>query len=136
MAPRTGRISFTAPPGDTRIWTATARLAAERCPGLPPAVLVGIAHVETRLGADLSTSSEGAVGPMQFLPSTWANYATDGDGDGQADIMSPIDAMHGAVRLLCANGGADPRQLRSALWNYNHSPAYVEQVLQVAGLKA
>jgi Transglycosylase SLT domain len=132
----TRRIAFTAAPGDTHTWLANARLAAERCPGLPPEVLVAIGHVETRLGADLTTSSQGAVGPMQFLPSTWETYGTDGDGDGRADIMSPIDAMHGAVRLLCANGGADPSRLRSALWNYNHSPAYVDRVLQLAGLRA
>jgi membrane-bound lytic murein transglycosylase B len=133
---RTRRISFTAAPGDTHTWRANARLAAERCPGLPAEVLVAIAQVETRMGADLTPSSEGAVGPMQFLPSTWAAYGTDGDSDGQTDIMSPIDAMHGAVRLLCANGGADPEQLPSALWNYNHSPAYVERVLELAGLSA
>jgi hypothetical protein len=73
-----------------------------------------------------------AVGPMQFLPSTWAAYGSDGDGDGLSDVMNPADAMQGAARLLCANGGADTGRLPSAIWNYNHSDDYVRQVLALA----
>lgn len=69
---------------------------------------------------------------MQFLPATWRAYATDGNGDGRLEIDSPADAIHSAARHLCANGGADPRRLRKAVWNYNHSQAYVERVLQAA----
>ncbi len=71
---------------------------------------------------------------MQFVPGTWEAYATDGDGDGSADIMNALDALHSAARLLCANGGADPASLRSALWNYNHSEDYVDEVISLAGL--
>ena len=71
---------------------------------------------------------------MQFLPSTWAAYGVDGDGDGHTDVMNTVDAVHGAARLLCANGGADPDRLASALWNYNHSDDYVRQVMSLSRL--
>lgn len=121
-------------PGDAAGWSRVAEVAARTCPGLPSAVLVSIGEVETGLGVLPGTSSAGARGPMQFLPSTWAAYGTDGNGDGVADVMDPIDAVHGAARLLCANGGADPDRLASALWNYNHSDDYVRLVLAVARL--
>jgi len=73
---------------------------------------------------------------MQFLPATWAAYGADGDGDGVADLMDPADALHGAARLLCANGGGDPDRLPAALWNYNHSDDYVRQVLGFARFAA
>jgi hypothetical protein len=69
---------------------------------------------------------------MQFLPATWASYGVDGDGDGVADVFNPADAVPGAARYLCANGGGDPARLRTALWHYNHSHAYVEAVLDQA----
>ena len=119
-------------PGDTASWLPLARQAAATCPGLPSAVLVAIGHVETNLGLLEGASSAGAVGPMQFLPSTWAAYGTDGNGDGVVDVMNPVDAVQGAARILCANGGADPQQLPSAIWNYNHSDDYVRRVLGVA----
>ena len=119
-------------PGDRATWLPLARQAAATCPGLSSAVLVAIGSVESSLGLQTGTSSAGAVGPMQFLPATWEAYGADGDGDGVSDIMNPIDAVHGAARLLCANGGADPHQLHSALWNYNHSDDYVRQVIGLA----
>ncbi|HEX2273982.1 MAG TPA: lytic transglycosylase domain-containing protein [Acidimicrobiales bacterium] len=115
-------------------WRAHAETAAATCPGLPADVLVAIGEVETLLGRYLGPSSAGARGPMQFLPATWSAYGTDGDGDGTADVMNPRDALHSAARLLCANGGAEPGRLRSALWNYNHSTDYVERVVRTAGL--
>jgi soluble lytic murein transglycosylase-like protein len=117
-------------PGHWATWVPLATEAAAGCPGLPAAVLVAIAQVESRLGLLTSTSPAGAEGPMQFLPATWAHYGADGDGDGTADVMNPVDAVHGAARLLCANGGADPDRLASAVWNYNHSDAYVGHVLR------
>jgi hypothetical protein len=119
-------------PGDPATWVPVARQAAATCPGLPSSVLVAISHLESSLGLQPWVSSAGAVGPMQFLPSTWAAYGADGDGDGRHDVMNPIDAVHGAARLLCANGGADPAHLSSALWNYNHSDDYVRQVIGLA----
>lgn len=121
-------------PGDRATWLPLARHAAATCPGLPSSVLVAIGHVESSLGLQPWTSSAGAMGPMQFLPSTWAAYGADGDGDGVTDIMNPVDAVHGAARLLCANGGADPNRLASAVWNYNHSHDYVRQVMSLSRL--
>ena len=119
-------------PGDGVTWLPAARQAAATCPGLPSSVLVAIARVESSLGLQSGVSAAGAVGPMQFLPSTWAAYGADGDGDGITDVMNTMDAVHGAARFLCANGGGDPNRLASALWNYNHSDDYVRQVMAVA----
>lgn len=119
-------------PGDGATWLPVARQAAATCPGLPSSVLVAIGHVESKLGLDAGVSSAGALGPMQFLPSTWAAYAADGDGDGLTDVMNPADAVHGAARLLCANGGGDPDRLASAVWNYNHSEDYVRLVMALS----
>jgi hypothetical protein len=72
-----------------------------------------------------------AVGPMQFLPSTWATVASDGNGDGRMDPNNVFDAALGAARYLC--GGAahldTDAGLRAAVMRYNHSAAYVENVL-------
>ena len=119
-------------PGDRATWAPVARQAAATCPGLSSAVLLAIGSVESNLGLQAGASAAGAVGPMQFLPATWAAYGTDGDGDGIVDVMNPIDAVHGAARLLCANGGADASRLASAIWNYNHSDEYVRQVLALS----
>jgi hypothetical protein len=119
-------------PGDPVSWLPAAHQAAASCPGLSSSVLVAIGEVETGLGSLATTSAAGARGPMQFLAPTWAAYGVDGDGDGVADVMNPTDALHGAARLLCANGGADPARLPAALWSYNHSDDYVRQVLAAA----
>ncbi len=129
--PATALVEFPLP-GNADSWQAPARSAAATCPGLPADVLVAIAQVESRLGLRSGPSPAGARGPMQFLPATWEAYGVDGDGDGRADVMNAVDALHGAARFLCANGGADPERLASALWNYNHSGSYVGEVLGLA----
>ena len=129
--PKTALVLFPLP-GDVDSWQVPAQQAVATCPGLPADVLVAIAQVESELGTRPETSSAGAMGPMQFLPATWAAYGVDGDGDGPADIMNAMDALHGAARLLCAHGGGDPGRLGSALWNYNHSDRYVRQVRGMA----
>ena len=123
-------------PGDRVAYDGLARRAAgEVCPGLPPPVLTAIAEVESRLGTRAVTSGRGAKGPMQFLPATWAAYARDGNADGRTDVHHPVDAVFTAAGYLCANGGADPRRLRSAVWHYNRSTVYVSRVLTLAGLR-
>jgi peptidoglycan hydrolase CwlO-like protein len=109
------------------------RQAATTCPGLSWTVLAAIGQVESGHGRNPSTSSAGAMGPMQFLPSTFAHYAVDGDHDGVANIMDPYDAIYSAAAYLCANGaGNGPDALYSAIWHYNHADWYVQMVLALA----
>ena len=106
--------------------------AAATCPGLPWGVLAGIGQVETDHGRVKAISSAGAEGPMQFLPSTWAIYGVDGDGDGKADIFDQADAVYSAARYLCASGGGQPDTLYDSIYAYNHSDYYVRTVLSLA----
>jgi membrane-bound lytic murein transglycosylase B len=72
-----------------------------------------------------------AVGPMQFLPGTWARYASDGDGDGVADPQNLFDATLAAARYLCSGGLnlREPRQVMAAILRYNNSMSYAQNVL-------
>jgi len=107
--------------------------AAATCAGLSWTVLAAIGQVESGHGRNPSTSSAGAMGPMQFLPSTFSHYAVDGDGDGLADIMNPYDAIFTAAAYLCANGaGRGGDALYSAIWHYNHADWYVQMVLALS----
>ena len=109
------------------------RAAAATCRGLPWTVLAAIGTVETGNGANTSTSSKGAMGPMQFLPSTFAAYAVDGDGDGLANIQDPADAIYSAARYLCAWGaGLGGQSLYAAVFAYNHADWYVRAVIRLA----
>jgi hypothetical protein len=107
--------------------------AAGTCEGLDWTVLAAIHKVESGFGTGHATSSAGAQGPMQFLPSTFSAYGVDGDGDGRKDIDNVTDAVFSAANLLCANGAGEPARLPSAIWNYNHSDAYVNEVLALSG---
>ncbi|MDQ0763272.1 lytic transglycosylase domain-containing protein [Streptomyces canus] len=71
-----------------------------------------------------------AVGPMQFIPSTWARWGMDGNGDGRADPGNVFDAALAAGRYLCAGGRdlSDPAGLDRAVLGYNHSQAYLRTV--------
>lgn len=103
--------------------------AASVCPGLDPLLLVAIHDVETGRGLQGATSTAGAVGPMQFLPETWAAYGTDADHDGVADPLNLSDSLAGATKLLCRNGATVTATRESAIWNYNHSWSYVRAVV-------
>lgn len=132
-------------------------LAAQKEYGVAWNVLAAVAKVESSFGANTRPSSQGAVGFMQFLPTTWSGFANpyarddprnpawdtdperikryggygvDADGDCKADPFDPWDAVFAAAKFLKANGfDAD---VRRALWQYNHADWYVARVLEVA----
>ena len=108
--------------------------AAQYCPGLSWTVLAAIGQIESGDGANTGPSTAGALGPMQFLPSTWAEWGIDGFGDtGPPNIMNPYDAVPSAARLLCAAGAAAGGEgLRAAIFAYNHATWYVDEVLTLA----
>jgi len=72
-----------------------------------------------------------AMGPMQFLPGTWSRYASDGDGDGKADVQNIYDASLAAARYLCSGGMnlRDPSHVLAAILRYNNSMAYARNVM-------
>ncbi|GAA4611790.1 hypothetical protein GCM10023195_50170 [Actinoallomurus liliacearum] len=107
--------------------------SARLCPGLSWTVLAAIGQIESDHGRNTGPSSAGALGPMQFMPATWRTYGVDGDGDGKADIMDPYDAVPAAAKYLCASGaGRGGSGLSRAIWAYNHSQSYVNNVLSLA----
>ncbi|MGC5236940.1 C40 family peptidase [Streptomyces albogriseolus] len=79
---------------------------------------------------DGTATGERAVGPFQFLPSTWEGVGQDAGGDGIADPHNADDAALGAAIYLCANGRdlAKEPQLRAAIFQYNRSDEYVANV--------
>ena len=99
---------------------------------IPWQVLAGINEIETDYGRNLSVSSAGAVGWMQFLPSTWKDWGVDANGDGVADPYNPVDAIFTAARYLHADGASS--NLSRAIFGYNHASWYVESVLLRAKL--
>lgn len=79
-----------------------------------------------------------AVGPMQFIPSTWRKWGSDGNADGFNDPNNIFDASYAAARYLCASG-ADLRTGQGwsrAVHSYNHSEEYVRSVLAQANAYA
>src|SRR3954454_19138208 len=98
--------------------------------GIPWQVLAGINKIETAFGTNLNVSSAGAEGWMQFIPSTWAAYGVDANEDGRKDPYNPVDAICAAARYLRAAGG--DKDLRQAVFAYNHADWYVDEVLLYA----
>jgi hypothetical protein len=95
-------------------------------------ILAAINEIETDYGRNLNVSTAGAVGWMQFLPSTWARWGVDANHDGRKDPYNPVDAVFAAARYLAAAGvGQD---VRGAIFAYNHADWYVDSVLMRARL--
>jgi peptidoglycan hydrolase CwlO-like protein len=93
-------------------------------------ILSALGKVESSHGQNPGTSYAGAMGPMQFMPSTWETSGVDGNGDGVANVMDPEDAIPAAARYLEAGGA--PQDWYRALYSYNHADWYVKKVLAVA----
>ncbi len=114
--------------------------AAATCPGLPWTVLAAIGTVESDNGqSDLpgvhsGSNAAGAEGPMQFEPATFAEYAlpVPPGGAEPPNPYDPTDAVYAAARLLCANGASGGANIPGAIYAYNHSTSYVQQVLTLA----
>jgi soluble lytic murein transglycosylase-like protein len=100
--------------------------------GVPWQILAAINEIETNYGTDLSVSTAGAVGWMQFMPATWIQYGVDAINAGYADPYNPVDAIFAAARYLRAAGAAS--DLHGAILAYNHSEEYVKSVLLRAKL--
>lgn len=107
-------------------------MAAAQQFGIPWQLIEAVHEVESgKSGSTMTRSYAGATGPMQFMPGTWRAYEVDGNGDGVADITDVTDAIYTAARYL-ANSGADEGRIDDALFNYNHSTAYVNKVKTIA----
>ncbi|MDQ0862245.1 NlpC/P60 family protein [Bacillus sp. V2I10] len=136
--------------------------AAEEKYGVPWNLLAAHHRVETRFSTlEVMVSPVGAAGHLQFMPLTWVGwsypggnrlgnasipnkiltdpaiikkyggYGVDANGDGKADPWDIEDAIHSAANYLKANGAAEG-DLRRAVFAYNHSDWYVEEVLGFA----
>jgi Transglycosylase SLT domain/Peptidase family M23 len=97
-------------------------------------ILAAINEIETDYGRNLNVSSAGALGWMQFMPSTWQMYGTDANKDGRKDPYNPVDAIFAAARYLKAAGYE--QDVRRAIFAYNHADWYVDSVLLRARLIA
>jgi murein DD-endopeptidase MepM/ murein hydrolase activator NlpD len=97
-------------------------------------VLAAINEIETDYGRNLNVSSAGALGWMQFMPSTWARYGVDANKDGRKDPFNPVDAIFAAARYLKAAGYE--KDARRSIFAYNHAGWYVDSVMLRARLIA
>src|SRR5262249_62206608 len=116
-------VSFTTPPALThlldlnelhQLWE-----RAGAAYGIPWNVLAAINKVESNFGQNMGPSSAGAIGWMQFMPSTWLRWGVDADGDGVADPWSATDAVYSAARYLAAAGGQT--DINGAAFSDNHA---------------
>ena len=126
--PPTGALSPTSASDIPPAMLALYQTAADRF-GISAALLAGVGKVECDHDRDptcVVPNSAGAVGPMQFLPATFAQYAWAA-GVPDPSVLDPHDAVFAAAAMLAANGAStDPTR---ALYAYNHSRLYVAQVL-------
>jgi hypothetical protein len=105
----------------------------------PPLDGNGVASIPDSDGGrwDGDVTWDRAVGPMQFIPTTWVSLGRDGNGDRVADPNNLFDAAVSAAGYLCLSGDGDlgdPARLRQAIYSYNHSWPYVDAVLGWARL--
>ncbi len=105
-------------------------VAAGRSFGIRPSIIAAISEVESGHGCNMGPSSAGALGWTQFMPATWRAWGMDADGDGKASPFDSVDAMYSTARYLRASGA--PRNIRKALFAYNHADWYVRLVLRTA----
>jgi murein DD-endopeptidase MepM/ murein hydrolase activator NlpD len=98
--------------------------------GIPWQVLASINKIESNFGQNMGPSSAGAVGWMQFMPSTWLRWGVDADGDGIADPWNATDAIYASARYLAAAGGQT--DIARGVFAYNHADWYVREVLDLA----
>src|SRR5205807_9148493 len=98
--------------------------------GVPWPVLAAINKVESNFGRNMGPSSAGAIGWMQFMPSTWLRWGVDADDNGVADPWNAADAVFAAARYLAASGGQT--DISRAVYSYNHAQWYVDEVLATA----
>ena len=114
--------------------------AAITCPGLPWTILAAIGTIESDNGQSnlpgvhSGTNSAGAEGPMQFEPRTFAAYdePVPPGGATPPNPYDPVDAVYAAARLLCADGASGGADLSGAVYAFNHSAAYMAEVLALA----
>jgi membrane-bound lytic murein transglycosylase B len=83
-------------------------------------------------GVNGGTNTAGAAGPAQFVKPTWARYGVDADGRGTINPYDPADAITAMAAYLKASGA--PQNWRAALYTYNHSTAYVNDVISLSRL--
>jgi cell wall-associated NlpC family hydrolase len=132
--------SATAAADIPRAMLALYQQAAATCPGLSWTMLAAIGTVESGNntsdlpGVHSGANSAGAEGPMQFEPATFAAYDTPVPPGGVTppSPYDPTDAVYAAARDLCANGAENGANLSAAVLAYNHSQAYVTEVLDLA----
>jgi hypothetical protein len=96
--------------------------------------LAAINEIETDYGRNLNVSSAGAVGWMQFMPATWRQWGVDANDDKKKDPFNPVDAIFASARYLKAAGA--PKDMRKAIFAYNHADWYVDSVMLRARLIA
>ncbi len=127
-------VSFTTPPANPqRLPVSSLHVLWQRAGyayRIPWNVLAAINKIESNFGQNMGPSSAGAVGWMQFMPSTWLRWGVDGDGDGIADPWNATDAIFAAARYLAAAGGQT--DISRAVFAYNHADWYVREVLDLA----
>jgi hypothetical protein len=96
--------------------------------------LAAINEIETDYGRNLNVSTAGALGWMQFMPATWRQYGVDANDDKKKDPYNPVDAIFASARYLKAAGA--PKDMRKAIFAYNHADWYVDSVMLRARLIA